>query len=242
LEKSLGVWHPDYGVLLHSLAGVLSSQGKYGEAESLFRQSLEVDEKSLGVWHPSLYPTLTNLASVLAEQSRAEEGEPVLQRALKIAVRAHGPSHPDVAQVLNMLAQLQAVLGRSEAPETARLALATVMATLGVEHPITQQVAPILQGIASGGGTDANSEIASFASQIRNGAIAALRGEIGRDALIGAIEETVAQVPEGEEDGSALADLALYLRAILALLRGEPVPKVPSAYSEHMAAIEAARG
>ena len=39
--------HPSYGASLHALAGVLSQQGKYGDAEALLRESLAIDQKVL---------------------------------------------------------------------------------------------------------------------------------------------------------------------------------------------------
>jgi tetratricopeptide (TPR) repeat protein len=353
-EKSLGVLHPAYATSLHELAGTPFRQGKYVEAESLLRQALEIKEKSLGVSHPSLCMTLMNLAGVLGDQGKAEEGEPFLERVLDIALDVHGPTHPDVAKILNMLAQLQAALDRPEAPETAARALAALEATLGVDHPTTREVAPILQGIISGGGAsdlhsrlvaqaraaarrgdlpgaisaqeqaielgrvveegqealvalsvelfnlagyygqarrhedavraleevvaldertghpDLGSDrqaldrarqmaafspeeweafaaaqgvvahIASLANQARDGAIAALQGEADWDSLIASTEAVAAQAAEGEADGSPWLALAIYLRAVVALLRGEPVPEVSPAFAEHLAAVEAA--
>jgi hypothetical protein len=43
---------------------------------------------------------------------------------------------------------------------------------------------------------------------------------------------------EGKEAGSAWDQLAAYLRAVVALLRGEPRVEVPAAFAEHYAAIE----
>src|SRR6185369_9776681 len=142
-EESLGVAHPSYGASLHELAGVLSRQGKYGEAEDLLRQALTLKEKALGEAHPLMCPTLSNLADVLQAQGRTAEGEPLLQRALTIAREQIGLLNPDVAQILTGLALTQASLGRLEAPETARQALAALNETLGSNHPITQQAAPI---------------------------------------------------------------------------------------------------
>ena len=40
-------------------------QGKYDEAEPLFRRSLAMDEKALGADHPDVAIGLTNLGSLL---------------------------------------------------------------------------------------------------------------------------------------------------------------------------------
>jgi hypothetical protein len=82
-------------------------------------------------------------------------------------------------------------------------------------------------------------QIQSLADQARDGAIAALRGDTERDPLVARIEEVAAQAAEGEEPGSPWDELASYLRAVVALLRGEPLTPVPAAYAAHFAAIQA---
>jgi hypothetical protein len=83
-------------------------------------------------------------------------------------------------------------------------------------------------------------QIPSLADQARDGAIAALQGETEWDPLLTRIEEVAGQAAEGEEPGSPWDELAQYLRAVVALLREEPVPPVPAAYAAHLAAIQAA--
>ena len=51
-EKVLGKEHPDTLTSMNNLA-VLSSQGKYEEAEEMHRQALELREKVLGHEHPT---------------------------------------------------------------------------------------------------------------------------------------------------------------------------------------------
>lgn len=239
-RRSLGEGHPEFSVTLHALGVVLWVQGKYEEAEDLLRQSLEVDERAQGTQSPSHCMTILNLGGILFSQGRAEESMAFINRALKIALSAYGTSHPEVAQILGNRAIVEAALGMAEARETARAALAIFEATLGLEHPMTRQYSSELARTAlsfSGG----KEQMASLAGQARDGAVAALRGETDRDALIRKIEEVAAKATEGEEDGSPWADLVLYLRAVVALLRNERVPEVPSAYSGHMAAIEVVR-
>ena len=76
-----------------------------------------------------------------------------------------------------------------------------------------------------------------LAAQARDGAIAARRGEIAQDELIARLEEVAAQAAAGGEPGSPWAELAEYLRAVVALLRGEDVPPVPAAYAAYIAEI-----
>lgn len=50
-----------------------SIQGKYGEAEPLFRRSLVMQERALGPEHPGVAATLNNLASLLVKEARVSE-------------------------------------------------------------------------------------------------------------------------------------------------------------------------
>jgi hypothetical protein len=81
-------------------------------------------------------------------------------------------------------------------------------------------------------------QIEDVANQAREGAIAALRGKTDREALVARVEQVAAQAAEGEEADSPWAELAAYLRAVAALLRGEPLPPVPQRFAAHLAAIQ----
>lgn len=147
LERSLGNAHPDFGGALFTAAGLLASQGKYPQAEEMLRRSLRVLEEGLGAEHPTLSPILTDLAIVLTEQGRGEEAEQLVRRALAIDGQAHEPRSPEVARILNILAQVEFSLRRPQAAETARQALSMLLETLGRDHPVTREAAPILLGI-----------------------------------------------------------------------------------------------
>jgi len=84
-------------------------------------------------------------------------------------------------------------------------------------------------------------QIQSLADQARDAAIAALRGEVEPGPLAQQLEAVAAQAADGEEPGSPRDELAGYLRAVAALLHGEPAPPVPAAYAAHLAAVQAER-
>ena len=50
---------------LNSLAGLYDTQGKYAEAEPLYRRALAIAEKALGPEHPDLATDLQNYAVCL---------------------------------------------------------------------------------------------------------------------------------------------------------------------------------
>ena len=109
------------------------SQGKYDEAEPLYRESLDIRRKVYGNDHPSVATGLNNLAlllqkqvsrkivQILAQQPNAvfenadhfyllqgkyDEAEPLYCEALAIDRKVSGDEHPNVATSLNNLASL----------------------------------------------------------------------------------------------------------------------------------------
>ena len=97
---------------LNNLAGLYVSQGRYAEAEPLYRRSLVIYEKALGPDHPDVARTLGNLAGLYRAQGRYAEAEPLYRRSLVIFEKALGPDHPEVATTLNNLALLYDNQGR----------------------------------------------------------------------------------------------------------------------------------
>ena len=124
-EKALGANHADVGQTLNNLALVYRAQGKYTEAEGLFKRALAIREKALGASHPDVGQTLNNLANVYRAQGKYSEAEGLYKRALAIREKALGASHPDVASTLNNLAVVYRAQGKyGEAEELFERALA----------------------------------------------------------------------------------------------------------------------
>ena len=80
-EKVLGPEHPDTLTSMGNLAGVLDSQGKYEEAESINRQTLVQREKVLGPEHPYTLTSVYCLAHLLAKRHRYDESLLLYERA-----------------------------------------------------------------------------------------------------------------------------------------------------------------
>ena len=58
---------------MNNLADLYQSQGRYGEAEPLYRRALEARERVLGPEHPHTLATKNNLAALLSRTGRDEE-------------------------------------------------------------------------------------------------------------------------------------------------------------------------
>ncbi|CAB1101788.1 unnamed protein product [Ectocarpus sp. CCAP 1310/34] len=119
-EKDLGPEHPDLAVWLNNRAGLFRSQtrpvskhdpvtlptafqGKYEEAEPLYKRSLAIDEKVYGPDHP---------------EGKYAGAVPLNERATEIWMKAFGPEHPTVATALNNRAWLlESQVGHRGAPQ-----------------------------------------------------------------------------------------------------------------------------
>jgi tetratricopeptide (TPR) repeat protein/CHAT domain-containing protein len=147
VKARFGANHANYAVALNNLGIVVQAQGKYGEAEGLFKRALAIREKALGASHPVVARTLNNLAIVYQAQGKYGEAEGLYKRARAIREKALGASHPDVAQTLNNLATVYQAQGKyGEAEGLVKRALAIREKALGASHP---DVAQTLNNLAT---------------------------------------------------------------------------------------------
>jgi tetratricopeptide (TPR) repeat protein len=69
---------------LNNLALLYGAQGRYAEAESLYKRSLAIREKALGPNHPDVGQSLENLAALYEATDRVKEAEVLEKRAAEI--------------------------------------------------------------------------------------------------------------------------------------------------------------
>ena len=84
-----------YARAANEVASNLNAQGRYAEAEPLYRKGLEISERVLGPDHPSTAASYNNVAYNLNAQGRYAEAEPYLRKAVEIVERRLGLDHPD---------------------------------------------------------------------------------------------------------------------------------------------------
>ena len=97
---------------LNNLAALYYAQGRYADAEPLYRRALAVRLMALGPDHPDVAQSLNNLAVLYQVQRRFEEAETRFEWALAIREKALAPDHPDLAESLENYAAVLWETGR----------------------------------------------------------------------------------------------------------------------------------
>ena len=125
-------------ITLDTLATELQNQGKYDEAEPLFREALEVDRETLGNRHPDTLAAVSNLGGLLHAKGDLAAAEPLLREALEGRRQTLGNRHPLTIIFINNLGTLLQDKGDLTAAEPLlREALEVRRETLGDSHPST---------------------------------------------------------------------------------------------------------
>ncbi|MDK2956798.1 MAG: hypothetical protein PWQ57_2294 [Desulfovibrionales bacterium] len=79
-------------------------QGRFAQAEPLFRKALDVVEKTYGMDHVEYLRTMGDLSACLEELGKDDEAESLLLRCVMTAQEAFGREHPEHAVALTNLA------------------------------------------------------------------------------------------------------------------------------------------
>jgi len=86
--------------LVHNLAESLRQQGKYAEAEVLYRQTLQLKETVLGKEHPDTLISMMNLAN-------SRKAEVLYRQMLQLKETILGKEYPDtVASMIGLASSL----------------------------------------------------------------------------------------------------------------------------------------
>ncbi|MAG64035.1 hypothetical protein CMO84_11000 [Candidatus Woesearchaeota archaeon] len=97
---------------------LLTSQGKYDEAEPLYREALEAKHRTLGDEHPSTLISIGNLGNLLQAQGKYDEAESLFREALAGFRRKLGDEHPHTLKTREALEALLEKQKESKTPPT----------------------------------------------------------------------------------------------------------------------------
>src|SRR5438132_13923047 len=88
---------------MNSLAATLLRQGRYAEAEKLYRQAFDLQRRVLGPENPHTLATMGSLGWTIAQEGRYAEAEKFEREAFEIERRVQGPEHQDTLISMNAL-------------------------------------------------------------------------------------------------------------------------------------------
>ncbi|MGD1701782.1 tetratricopeptide repeat protein [Dapis sp. BLCC M229] len=132
--------HLNLAIDLNNLALLYKSQGKYNDAELLYRQAIEINKITLPENHPELAQVLNNLGVLLNVQGRYEEAESLLAEALRMRKHLFGELHLNTAETLNNFGALYYEQGRYNKAKTFDLQVLEIRKQLlGEAHPSIAQ-------------------------------------------------------------------------------------------------------
>jgi CHAT domain-containing protein/tetratricopeptide (TPR) repeat protein len=116
-------------------AYVYTAQGRYADAEPLYKRALAIVEKARGPDHPDVATPLTGLAHLNSLQGRYADAESLYKRALAIVEKDRGRDHREVANALNGLAEVYHSQGRyADAEPLLKRSLTIAEKALGPDH------------------------------------------------------------------------------------------------------------
>ena len=125
---------------LSTLASELRVQGKYDEAEPLFREALGLTRATLGNRHPDTLASINNFGMLLRVKGDLDAAEPLFREALEVSREFLGDRHPDTHTLISIsnLGELLRAKGDFAAAEPlSREALEMQRETLAERHPST---------------------------------------------------------------------------------------------------------
>jgi serine/threonine protein kinase/lipopolysaccharide biosynthesis regulator YciM len=147
-EAALGLDHPDTLQSKHNLARLYQEQGKYGRAESLFREVLQARTAKLGDDHPSTLETKNNLALVYYDQEQYDRAEALHREVLQARTAKLGANDPVTLATKNNLALVYDQQGQYDRAEgLLQEVLQAFTIRLGDDHPDTLTVKHNLAGL-----------------------------------------------------------------------------------------------
>jgi len=83
-EDTLGMAHPDVGIIANNLAMLYHAQRKYAQAEPLYKRALPIRTQALGADHPAVTNLISNYQNLLRATGRSAEAERVKYEAQSI--------------------------------------------------------------------------------------------------------------------------------------------------------------
>ncbi|EED16135.1 kinesin, putative [Talaromyces stipitatus ATCC 10500] len=137
-ENEFVVQGDNYLGLTEKIAGCLASDGRYQEAEILYKKLTRINQDKAGSEHSSTLRSMANLASTYWNQGRWNEAEKLEVQVMETSKTVLGTEHPDTLTSIANLASTYRNQGRWNEAEKLDVQVMEIRKTvLGTEHPST---------------------------------------------------------------------------------------------------------
>ncbi len=224
---------------LHQMGNVDASCGQWDDAERLISEARTIDQR-LGDQQSIAFNTV-KLGQIAQARGDRETAQQRYREELAIFERL---GMPEANQVRGLLASLGAGAGsgpQGTMPEQAVVALDALSPEAQAQlQEVARQFAHLSPDEQQATQMAVRRELlAAAANDVAEAALSARR-EGGIAELLPKLDEAAAYYADGEAADSPYAQLAGFVRAVGALLRGDPPPPVPQAYVERFAALRQA--
>jgi tetratricopeptide (TPR) repeat protein len=114
-RQLLGGSHPQTGFDMMNLGSIKATQAEYPEAESIYRQAIDIIEAWYGSDHPDIATSKSILARTLMVEGKYAEAEAMLEQVLKIQERNYGDVHDRIAFTLDTMGKIAVKRGDLDA-------------------------------------------------------------------------------------------------------------------------------
>jgi tetratricopeptide (TPR) repeat protein len=122
----------------YNLGQSLDGEGKYGEAERMFREVHCIFMRLRGAEHPQTLSCAGEIALCLSYQGKHAEAEQIYREVLAVEKRVLGPEHPKTLRsAANLAGSLCGQVKHAEGEQIFHEVLAVEKRVLGPEHPGT---------------------------------------------------------------------------------------------------------
>jgi nucleoside phosphorylase/tetratricopeptide (TPR) repeat protein len=124
--------------LTEKVADCLASDGRYQEAEALYKKLMNINQEKAGAKHSSTLTSMANLASTYRNQGRWNEAEKLEVQVIETSKTVLGAEHLDTLTSMANLALTYWNQGRWDEAEKLNVQVIEIRKTvLGAEHPDT---------------------------------------------------------------------------------------------------------
>jgi CHAT domain-containing protein/tetratricopeptide (TPR) repeat protein len=136
MNRIFGPETPYTTEVMNDLADCLQIQGRYAEAEPIFREVLRIDRGLHRGPHSDVALDLHNLGLLLWSEAKYDEAKPLQEEALEMARTLWGSEDPTTAAILSQYGMLLRAMGDWNTAEGIyRAVLAVRTKALGPDHP-----------------------------------------------------------------------------------------------------------